>query len=413
MAKTSAAEICRRAKTARSSDAIEELLARAGGLAPSVTFDAFSPVVAAAARSRSEDAAQRALPILEGLTKRADERWVPFLISVAGGKRAGDPLVGDWCIKALGTIGDPRAAEPLSELLRAGRVESFDAIEALGELGDPVAVPAILGAVSDNPSTYAVSIVRRALSRLPGPETLALIEARLAKPCSRKLKDCLKAALEEVAKARPRQAKSQKAPKARAGRPPDKAREQLLATNDWGVMEKVVAATMERGPKFAFEAFGPLWNEAAGDEDSTHEKHAHVVQRGLEHGADKRWVNLLLADLGKNESRVVDAVDALGRLGDRKVVPTLRRMLGDECFEYASPGIMRALGSIGDPSAVPAVLDALEDQHYLAYEKNGYGTEALLAFGDVARAPIAKRLAKPCEKKLESCLRRVMKQLDG
>jgi HEAT repeat protein len=78
--------------------------------------------------------------------------------------------------------------------------------------------------------------------------------------------------------------------------------------------------------------------------------------RALARVAGDRAVRLLLTMLGDPDEAVRSAtVDALGTAGGREVVPALLDRLGVETEANVQVEILRALGRIGDPRAVPSL----------------------------------------------------------
>ncbi len=71
----------------------------------------------------------------------------------------------------------------------------------------------------------------------------------------------------------------------------------------------------------------------------------------------------ILTDVALSDSRWTErrhAVEALGKIGNPKTVPTLTKALKDEHANVRVSAAM-ALGKIGDPSALPALTEALND----------------------------------------------------
>jgi HEAT repeat protein len=56
----------------------------------------------------------------------------------------------------------------------------------------------------------------------------------------------------------------------------------------------------------------------------------------------------------------VQAAEALGKLGDPQAIPALIKALGDSDWDVRCAAA-EALGKIGDPQAVPALIQALGD----------------------------------------------------
>ncbi|MGC4072229.1 MAG: HEAT repeat domain-containing protein [Nibricoccus sp.] len=67
--------------------------------------------------------------------------------------------------------------------------------------------------------------------------------------------------------------------------------------------------------------------------------------------------------IGNREPTKVDAVHALGLLGDERAVPVLVEHLENEPNHHLRTEIARALGWIGSPSAVPALEKTLADKY--------------------------------------------------
>jgi len=68
------------------------------------------------------------------------------------------------------------------------------------------------------------------------------------------------------------------------------------------------------------------------------------------------------------------AVDTLAALGDRRAVPALLRLLQGDT--PATPAVLRALGSLSDPQAIPAVL-AITLNAFIVYTSNVFAVLGL------------------------------------
>jgi HEAT repeat protein len=99
-------------------------------------------------------------------------------VTIADGLNDGDPSVVEVTAWALGERGDPRAVPALAALssARSGHRDPLcreSAVAALGAIGDPAGLPAVIGALDDKPA-----IRRRAaaaLAAFDGPEVEAAL----------------------------------------------------------------------------------------------------------------------------------------------------------------------------------------------------------------------------------------------
>jgi len=88
------------------------------------------------------------------------------------------------CIEAiasLGRIGDRRAVNPLCAMLKNGHVLRQHAAEALGEIGDPRTVGALIGVLGDACHAVRVAAIR-ALSKIGDPRAIDPLVAVLGDP---------------------------------------------------------------------------------------------------------------------------------------------------------------------------------------------------------------------------------------
>ena len=100
--------------------------------------------------------------------------------------------------------------------------------------------------------------------------------------------------------------------------------------------------------------------------------------------ADRRDVRGLIKALSYKKDRYVrqTAANRLGHLGDPAAVPALLEALGDE-HSWVRGSAAYALGVLGDPRAVPALVRALRDDLHVS----GHAACALGAIGDSAAVP--------------------------
>jgi len=103
---------------------------------------------------------------------------------------------------------------------------------------------------------------------------------------------------------------------------------------------------------------------------------------------DPAAVPPLIALLDPYQPGRVSAIQTLGQLKDRRAVPALRKLL-DHPDQYTSIMAARALAEIGDPAALPAVLDklAVKDSPYILYLR-----DHLVNFGPAAVDSLLKLL---------------------
>ena len=95
-----------------------------------------------------------------------------------------DPGVVLSAIFALTYLPDPRAVGPLCRFIESGVNELFNenAMSALGELGDPAAVPTLVGVMTDaaNPFDQSFASAGIALGRIASPCAVDALVAGLA-----------------------------------------------------------------------------------------------------------------------------------------------------------------------------------------------------------------------------------------
>jgi HEAT repeat protein len=107
----------------------------------------------------------------EALGKIGDRRAVePLIDSLSDNAWGGEGLA----VRALGQIGDPRAVEPLIAAIRARSSQySREAVEALAGLADPRVLPALIAALEDEAQDFCVrENAVRALGTLGDPRAV-------------------------------------------------------------------------------------------------------------------------------------------------------------------------------------------------------------------------------------------------
>ena len=233
------------------------------------------------------------------------------------GNRTEHSSIRSQAAKALGEIGDPRAVEALIEALNGNsNVVVQSAAWALGEIGDPIAVEALiplLGVDSFYKEIREAAV--EAIIKIGEPSTELLIKAL------------------EV----------------------DRIAEQAL----------LVLEEMSWQPEKKVEH---IW---------------YWIRTGNHEIADNlggEAIESLIAALNSEDSKVrTFVVMAMGNIGDTKVVDALIIALFDEDL-YVRTQSANALGKIGDPQAVDALIVALGDYEKFVREN---AAEALGKIGDV------------------------------
>ncbi len=209
--------------------------------------------------------------------------------------------------------------------------------EALGEIGDPRAIPALVGALKDeNERVRRAAAV--ALGRIGAPAVPALIGA--LKDADREVRRAAAEALGRIG--------DREAVPALIG---------ALKDADWEVRGAAAEALVRIGAPAVPALVGALKDENGWVRGAAAEALGRV--------GDPRAVPALVGALEDAEEWVRRAAaGALGRIGDREAVPALVGALEDADW-WVREAAAEALGRIGDREAVPALTEALKD----AYER--------------------------------------------
>ena len=339
----------------------------------------------------------------------------------------------DWGIRedaamALGEARDPRGVSPLIEALRdsdrAVKTAATDALTAIGTpavvdlsycLEDPdlsvqEAAASILSEIADErvlePLESALLnqdwVVRmhaaRAVGRLGNPrsvETLVLL-----------LQDKVPAVRDEAIAALVSIGESAVAPLVAA-----------LKDQDWRVRLRATEALCVLKSRTAVE---PLVGLLQHDPDTAVRQEA---ARALGQIGDPTAVDALLG--GVEEPRLqVRVIEALGRIGDRRVLPLLFRLISElktSDYEDRTPACednryeedlasveeaIRALARIQDEDAIPLLVTALQSTLI-----RNEASEALVRFGQQAIAPLVSRLQHERDENIRYHIKETLTQL--
>ncbi len=339
----------------------------------------------------------------------------------------------DWGIRedaamALGEARDPRGVGPLIEALRdSDRAVKTAATGALTAIGTPAVVDlsyclqdpdlsvqeaaaSILSEIADErvlASLHSALLSRdwvvrmhaaRAVGRLRNPgsvETLVLL-----------LQDTVPAVRDEAIAALVSIGESAVEPLVTA-----------LGDQDWRVRLRATEALCVLKSRTAVE---PLVSLVRGDPDTAVRQEA---ARALGQIGDATAVEALLevVEEPRLQARVIEA---LGRIGDRRVLPLLFRLIGalktsdyedrtpaceDHRYEQDLAGVeeaIRALARIRDEEAIPVLVAALQSTLI-----RNEASEALVRFGQKAIAPLVSRLQQERDENIRYHIRETLTQL--
>jgi HEAT repeat protein len=261
-------------------------------------------------------------------------RGVPDL---AGFLRDGDPDIRAWVSEILGGIGDPSAVPHVVPLLQDPDPSvRATAVRALGTMKDPAVIPLLESALRDQ----ADGIRRAALE--------ALIELRGGEAV-----ECLLRALaDRNAELRNRAVVRLGELKAAAAVPGLRA---LLTTERDEQTRKEIPRALGRiaDPSAAPDLLAALADDGSSLVRST-------AKSALQEFRGQEVVSGLIAALGDERARVRgDAADLLGELGDPGAVPALVELLDADPEAAIRERALRALAGIGDAAAVPALIARL------------------------------------------------------
>ena len=264
-----------------------------------------------------------------------------------------------WAVEALGKIGDPQAIPALLQALKDEHMNArWKVAKALGEIGDPQAVPALLLTLKDKDQGVRQSATG-ALGKIGDPQAVPALLQTL-KDEDEDVRDATALALGDI------------------GAPATPVLLRALKDKDQGVRQSATGALGKIGDPQAV----PALLQTLKDEDED-VRDATALALG-DIGAPATPV-LLRALKDKDQGVRRWAVAALGKIGDPQVVPALLQALKDK-----DQGVRRwavaALGKISDPQVVPALLQALKD------EDQGVRQSAVAALGKISDPQVVPAL---------------------
>lgn len=316
----------------------------------------------------------------------------------------------DWGIReeaasALGELGDARGVRPLVMALKdADRAVRDAATHALQAIGPP-SVPALGQCLMDPDLTVQEAaasvlssigderVVDQLIAALESPDWIVRMYAakglgrigdmRAMEPLFSLLQDKVKAVREESAVAL-----------GALGEPAVRALIEMLADSEWLTRLRAVEAL---GRAKSALALDPLLKLLTDDPDSAVRQDA---ARSLGEIGDGRAFEPLLQAMDDSRLRAA-AVEALGKVGDGRAVEPLRSLVEEaaqshhewevhgcqnERYEQELPAVeaaVKALGTIGDKTAIPTLVTALKSTTVRVE-----AGDALVRFGQPAIAPL-------------------------
>ena len=288
----------------------------------------------------------------EALGDIGDRRAVEPLIAALN---EGESTVRGYIVRALGKIGDGRAVEPLIAVLGDAAVGvDGDVADALGKLRDPRAVGPLIAALADKDS----EVVERAawalgvLNDRRAVEPLIAVLGNVGRPVPAPPAG-QGAASFLLPFSRPRAVDRMRAAWALGVLGDPRAAKPLLAALDCGDSDVRESAALALADIRDADITKPLVELLTG----INSDQRSVAAIALGRIGDPQVVPALVAVL-VGEGEVVDreAAEALGRIGDRRAVEPLIAALGRDWF--SDEAVVKALARIGDGRAVGPLLAA-------------------------------------------------------
>lgn len=291
-----------------------------------------------------------------------------------------EPETTSAVISELGTIGDRIAVPKLIAALKTSHsMVRESAARALGKLKDICAVPALVVAKIDahltDPENHSLSnTITDALKQLGDTAVLAVIDAlESGDPSTRLAVAPTLYALSGLGDARAVPALE----RALGAEDPELRRTAASVLGSIGVpsschsLSKAINDTVPEVRRAAAQALGELRDPASQaslirawhDPDDTV---AFYAGRALNSIADDSCTDEIVAGLqSKNPQMQLQAIEILGSIGNPLAIPDLLQLLEDTVSDKVRYQVIEALGKIGDQSIVPRLLSGLIHSHPL------------------------------------------------
>ncbi len=281
---------------------------------------------------------QYQLRVIESLVDIGKDA-IPTLIELAGSEEAGEQLIA--CV-AMGKSKDERCLESLIQLLsHQASTLRCQAAEALGELGDTKAIRALVPLLKD-PDANVRTNVAAALCKLP--------DERVVSPLMKSLKD-----QETSVRAYAIQGLGVCGDKTAVPALLD-----ILNNND---DPELLLATCD--------ALGRLGDPHAVDhliqflvvpESREHQSLVLKVIDTVRRLQSPKAVPALFDLLQSPETNIrLKTVEAIGQCKDKAAAEPLESFLAKDSSDEVRAAVAKAIGEIGDPESLPALVEALQD----------------------------------------------------
>jgi HEAT repeat protein len=286
--------------------------------------------------------------IIDALGEIKDKKAAPLLVALLSDQ---NDNIAASAVEALGKLADPGTVPPLLEILnRDNPLLVFSAIKALEQIGDQSAVEPLIGILGK-------SVYRRVgLEALGAIGDMRVLEAFIsALQSGAKSIKC--SALKAIAALESRQSETDQTVVHRSVR--EIYQEPLCALLDDAVQDadSVLRRAAIRMYGWVAEARSVLILISLINSECRDDVLSALVAIGKAH------IDPLIMGLSDQEDLVREAMaTVLGRIGGRRVVPTLVALLQDR-NGHVRQAAARALGGIKDPETIEALLPVLSDPY--------------------------------------------------